>query len=52
MKMANKRQHNKKERQESRDKERVINALASRLVSGNLRDSEKLATIEKLRSIV
>ena len=52
MKFSNKRQHGKKQNKETRDKERVINALASRLVSGNLRDSEKLATIEKLRSIV
>lgn len=52
MKMKFNRQHGKKQNKETRDKDRVINALASRLVSGNLKDSEKIATIEKLRSLV
>lgn len=52
MKFSIKHKTNKKERKETRDKERVIHALASRLVHGNLRDSEKVKTIERLRSIV
>lgn len=52
MKMKFERQHNKKERQADRDKERIIYALASRLRNGNLRESEKITTIAKLKEIV